>query len=281
MKKIYWMVGIVAAVVLIYFLFIPAFTGRLILNPILSAGPIQIRWYGLIMASSILAAYFLTRKNSWRFGISKTDIDDFAFWAVIAGIIGARVYYVIFNYSSYFSHNPSEIYKIWHGGLSIYGGILSGLVFGYFYSRKKAFSFYQLFDLIALSLPLAQAVGRFGNFVNQEAFGIPTNLPWKLYIAPKYRPVEYSSSNFFHPAFLYEALLDIAVFLILSRLAGKAKSGIIGWSYLLLYSLGRFFIEAIRLDSFFVSGFRVDQVVAAVLFLISGAIIFAKQSQVT
>ncbi|MEJ0020959.1 MAG: prolipoprotein diacylglyceryl transferase [Candidatus Doudnabacteria bacterium] len=278
MKKFYWAIGIIAAALLIYFVFIPSFAGKLLIDPILHLGVLGIHWYGIILAAAILVAYFLCRRNSWKFGISAADIDDFAFWAVILGIVGARLYYVVFNYS-YFFQNPSEIYKIWHGGQSIYGAVLAGLVFAYFYSRRKAFSFYQLFDVVALSLPLAQAIGRFGNFVNQEAFGVPTDLPWKMYVQPRFRPVEYSASNFFHPAFLYEAIVDVIVFLILRRLVGKVKSGVIGWSYLLLYSIGRFFIEGIRLDSFFVLGFRVDQVIAAILIIVSGAIIFSKQSK--
>lgn len=278
MKKIYWAVGIVAAALLVYFVFIPGFSGKLLINPILHLGLFEVRWYGLILAASILAAYFLCRVNSWKFGISPSDIDDFSFWAVIIGILGARLYYVAFNYP-YFSQNLSETYKIWHGGLSIYGAVLLGLAFAYFYSRRKAYSFYQLFDLVALSLPLAQAIGRLGNFVNQEAFGLPTDLPWKMYVQPRFRPLEYSSESFFHPTFLYELLLDVIVFLILRKLVGRVKSGVIGWSYLLLYSTGRFFIEAIRLDSFFVMGFRVDQVIAAVLILVSGVIIFSKQGE--
>lgn len=276
MKKLYWVIGIVVAFLLIYLVFIPSFAGRLLINPSFFIGFFEIRWYGVILAGAILAGYFVTRKNSWRFGISVADIDDFSFWAVIVGIIGARLYYVIFNYD-YFSQNLSEIYKIWHGGLSIYGALIFGMIFAYFYVRRKAYSFWQLFDLVALGLPLSQAIGRLGNFVNQEAFGIPTNLPWKMYVAPRFRPQQFIHAQFFHPTFLYEAIWDVIVFLILYRLLGKAKSGIIGWSYLFLYSLGRFFIEGLRLDSFFVYGFRVDQVVALVLIILAGSVIFLKQ----
>lgn len=278
MQKIYWAVGIAAAALLAFLLFIPVFAGKFVIDPVLHLGTFEVRLYGLILAAAILTAFFLCRANSWKFGISQDDVDDFSFWAVIIGILGARLYYVVFNYP-YYADNLPEIYKIWHGGLSIYGGVLSGIAFAYFYSRRKAYSFFQLFDLVALSLPLAQAIGRLGNFVNQEAFGLPTDLPWKMYVQPQYRPLEYSTSSFFHPAFLYEAIFDVFVFFILLKLVGRVKSGIIGWSYLLLYSTGRFFIEAIRLDSFFVMGFRVDQVIAAVLILVSGTIIFSQQAQ--
>jgi len=280
MKKLYWAAGIVAAIILTYFILIPAFAGKLLINPVFSLGLFEIRWYGLILALAVLAAYFFARKISWRFGISPQTVDDFTFWSVIIGIIGARLYYVAFNFS-YFSANSSEIYKLWHGGISIYGAILACLGFAYLYSRQKAFTFSQIFDLIALSLPLGQAIGRFGNFANQEAFGTPTNLPWKMYVAPEHRPAQYAGTSFFHPAFLYEAIFNLVVFLILRKLVGRVRTGIIGWSYLLLYSIGRFFIEAIRLDSFFASGFRIDEVVAALLIVVSGAVILSKLAKAT
>ena len=270
MKYFYWSLVAIVLFALIFFIFIPSFAGTLIINPILYVGPLQIHWYGIILAGSILAAFCLARRNSWRFGISPADIDDYSFWLVLVGILGARLYYVIFSFD-FFSQDWSEIYKIWHGGLSVYGSILAGLLFSYFYTRNKAYGFLQLVDLIALSLPLGQAIGRLGNFINQEAYGSVTNLPWKMYVA--------LDGQFHHPAFLYEMILDLIVFVVLSRLIGKVKSGIIFFSYLLIYSFGRFFIEAIRVDSFFVNGFRVDQIVALILFVISGVFIFWKQKQ--
>ncbi len=234
------------------------------MNPTITLGSFQIHWYGLILAAAILVAYFIIRRNSWRYGIDKSSVDDFAFWLIVVGIIGARIYYVAFSYS-YFSRNVSEIYKIWHGGLSIYGAILAGIIFSYFYVRKKAFSFNQLFDLLVLGLPLAQAIGRFGNYVNQEAYGRVTNLPWKIYIE--------TDRQYHHPTFLYEALADLMIFFFLWKLKDKVKSGMLGWTYMLLYSLARFFIEPLRMDSFFVTGVRVDQAIALILFVISGSII--------
>lgn len=276
MKKFIWPVLILAGILLIFFIFIPAFAGRLAIDPVIHLGLFNLRWYGVILATAILAAYFYIRKQAWRFGISQGDVDDYSFWVVILGILGARVYYVLFSWS-YFVHNLSEIYQIWHGGISIYGGVLVVLLFTYFYARKKAYRFNQLFDLAACGLPLAQAIGRFGNFINQEAFGTPTSLPWKMYVEPAHRPVSLIQYNFFHPAFLYEAILDLAVFFVLRKLAGKSRSGLIGWTYLGLYSLGRFFVEGIRLDSFFLKGFRVDQLIAIMLVIISGIMIFRIQ----
>ena len=260
-----------------FFVLVPAFAGRLTISSVWNIGSLQIHWYGLVMALAILICYFVARKKAWKFGIEVSAFDDFVFWLIIVGILGARLYYVLFSFS-YFSRNPSEIYKIWHGGLSIYGAVLAGLIFCYFYTRKKAYSFLQLTDLLALVLPLGQAIGRIGNFINQEAFGLPTNLPWKMYVAPQYRPIEYSSYNYFHPTFLYEMIVDLIVFFVLMRLSKKNQRGLVTYSYLFLYSLGRFFIEGIRLDSFFIAGFRVDQVLALILLIISGFLMLRQRS---
>lgn len=265
MKKVVLIISsIIIVSVLAFFIFIPAFAGELSINPVISLGDFEIRWYGLIMAVAILASYFVARKNAWKFGISTHDVDDYSFWAVIVGILGARIYYVVFTYD-YFLANPTEIYKIWHGGLAIYGAVLFGLAFTYLYARKKAYSFLHLFDLIALSLPLGQAIGRLGNFINQEAYGTVTDLPWKMYVE--------ADGQFHHPAFLYESIYDLLVFFVLYKFLGKAKSGILGLSYLFLYSFGRFFIEGIRTDSFIWGQFRIDQVMAFILVVVSGFLI--------
>ena len=216
--------------------------------------------------NSILLGFFLARRNSWRFGISLNDIDDLSFWLVIVGLLGARIYYVLFSWD-YFSRYPNELYQIWHGGLSIYGAVLAGLVFAYFYSKRKAYTFWQLADVLALSLPLAQAVGRFGNFINQEAYGTPTTLPWKMNV----------HGQFVHPTFLYEAIADVAVFLILRKLLGRVKSGVLTIVYIGTYSLFRFFIEALRTDSFFIFGFRGDQLMAFLLIMACGLMFYRRQ----
>ncbi len=276
MKKIYGIGGIIAVALLTYFVIIPSFLGSLEIDPILRIGPLTFRWYGLILAASILLGYFVVRKNSWKFGISKNDVDDFSFWVVLISILGARIYYVVFSLP-YFLSQPDEIYKIWHGGLSIYGAVLAGIIFAYFYCKKKAYNFWQLADLVALGLPLAQALGRFGNFVNQEAFGIPTNLPWKMFVGLEHRPSEYVQYDFFHPAFLYEGIASVLIFLILYKFLGKLKSGGLFLLYIFAYSLSRFFIEAIRVDSFFLGGFRVDQLIAFVLVIASGIWFYKRQ----
>ncbi|MBX4187151.1 MAG: prolipoprotein diacylglyceryl transferase [Candidatus Doudnabacteria bacterium] len=279
MKKVYLMLlSIIAVSLLTFFILIPVFSGRMQIDPVIHLGVLQIHWYGLILAAAILTAYFVARKNSWKFGIGLGDVDDYAFWVTIVGVLGARLYYVIFNYN-YFFQNPQEIYRIWHGGLAIYGAVLSGLVFTYLYSRKKAYTFWQLADLVGVALPLGQAIGRFGNFVNQEAFGLPTNLPWKMFVLPTHRPEQFRQMEFFHPTFLYEALLDLLIFGILYKLLGRVKNGMLALGYLIAYSLGRFFIEGIRLDSFYVVGFKVDQVVAFLIIVLAGFYALRRQSK--
>ncbi len=276
MKKIYWPFAGLAIALLIYFVFIPAFSGTLLINPIIQLGPLAIRWYGLILALSIFLSFIVIRKQSWKLGISQADVDDYSFWAIIAAILGARIYYVLFSWS-YFSQNLYEAYKIWHGGLSIYGAVLGGIIFTYFYSRKKAYSFWQLSDLVVLGLPVGQALGRLGNFVNQEAFGGPTNLPWKMYVQPANRPTNFMSSSFFHPAFLYEMIASGLIFLLIYKLFGKVRSGSIFLTYLLAYSVARWLIESFRTDSFFVYGFRGDQLVAFAIIVVSAALLYFRE----
>ncbi|MDP4001239.1 MAG: prolipoprotein diacylglyceryl transferase [bacterium] len=254
---------------LVYFFFVPAFQGKIIVTPIINLGFFSVRWYGLIMALAVLSGFLIARKNAWKFGIEAKQVADFVFWMVIISGVGARLYFVLFEFG-YFFHNPIEIFKVWNGGISIYGAIITGFVFTFFYARRKGFSQFQLLDLTALSLPLAQAVGRFGNFFNQEAFGNPTELPWKMFVSLGNRPHQFADSSFFHPAFLYEALWNLVVFYLLMKLIGKHRSGMMAGIYLILYSFGRFVVEGIRLDSQLIFGLRVDQIVAVVVFVGGG-----------
>ena len=271
MKKKFWIwIAAFIALIAIFFVFAETFSGKLHIDPIVHLGFVEFRWYGIILAAAILTSYSIARKNSWKFGIAAETVDDYSFWVVLVSMLGARVYHVLFNLDFYLN-NLSEIYKIWHGGISIYGAVLAGLAFTFFYCRKKAFKFEQLFDLVALSLPLGQAIGRLGNFVNQEAYGTVTDLPWKMYVV--------ADRQFHHPTFLYEVVFDLILFCFLYRMVGKTKPAVLGLIYLGGYSFGRFFIEAIRIDSFFVAGFRVDQITAFLLIVISGVLILRKQSR--
>ncbi len=161
------------------------------------------------------------------------------------------MYYCILNYSFYLRF-PTEIFAIRHGGISIHGAILGGLIGLIVFAKRRNLPIAKLCDVSAIGLALAQSIGRWGNFFNSEAFGTPTNLPWKLYIAPQYRPIPYTDVNYFHPTFLYESILDLVIFGILVLILKKnwnRKEGNLVLIYLILYSVVRIFVETLRIDS--------------------------------
>lgn len=200
--------------------------------------------FGIITTCMISKKYY---KN-----VDLDILTDFLPFLIIFSMIGARIYYVLLSYE-YYVKLPKEIFIIWHGGISIHGAILGGLIAGIIYFKcVKKIPVLPYADVISYGLAVGQAIGRWGNFFNQEAFGTPSNLPWKLYIEPASRPAALMQYSYFHPAFLYESIWNIFVFLILFfavRKFTKDRSGIIFFSYLLLYSVGRIFIENIRIDS--------------------------------
>ena len=200
-------------------------------------------------------------------------------WVVIFGFIGARVYFVLFSWA-YFENHISEIFQVWRGGDSIYGAIIGGVLGAAADARWKGLPGLAILDLIALVAPLGQSIGRFGNFFNQEAFGRPTDLPWGLYIAPQNRPLEFLTDKFFHPTFLYESLWNLAVFFILFYLFRRnSRRGMIFATYLILYSIGRFFVEDLRTDSFDVLGFRADQIVALIAVSVGAVLMYRSRKR--
>lgn len=213
---------------------------------------VNIYYYGVIMAIAISVGILVSDWIGTKyFGLKKETIIDLAPYIIIFGILGARMYYCALNYDFYLRF-PTEIIAIRHGGISIHGAILGGAFGLWLFSIRHKLNFIKLCDITAIGLPIAQAIGRWGNFFNSEAFGGPTNLPWKLYIAPQYRPVPFQDYQYFHPAFLYESILNILVFAILITLVKKGmakKDGDIALIYLILYSIVRIFVESFRLDS--------------------------------
>jgi phosphatidylglycerol:prolipoprotein diacylglycerol transferase len=218
-------------------------------------GNIQVRWYGIIIAAGllmgILAAYLIARYRSHR----EEEVINFAPFAVIAGIIGARLVHVMANWS-YYASNPSYIFAFRRGGLAIQGVMLGGLIALAIFCKVRKLNFWTWADIIAPALVLGQAIGRWGNFFNQEAFGRPTDLPWGIFIDPAYRPADYASSEYFHPTFLYESIANLILFGILLLLhryykkrPGRLPDGLIICAYLAIYALYRTFIEAYRVDS--------------------------------
>ena len=240
-------------------------------------GPISIRWYGLLIASAVLIGVSLSGYLAKRRNVNPDLISDLAIWLVVAAIPCARLYYVLFQWSEY-AQNPADIVAIWKGGIAIHGAILGGLLAALIFAKIQQVSFWQLADLVAPSLILGQAIGRWGNFFNSEAFGRPTNLPWKLYIPPYVienghqiprRPPGYENFGYFHPTFLYESVWNLIVFAILLTLFFRAlnskprlKLGTLFLVYLVGYSSGRFWIEGLRMDSLMFGPLRMAQVVS-------------------
>ncbi len=253
----------------------------------LTLGPINIYWYGLFMVSGMLIALAISLKLSEFYKITKDDLFDLAFWLIINGLVGARLYDVCLQLP-YYLNKPLDVFKIWQGGLAIHGAIFAGLVTIYFFAKKHKLHFWKLCALIVPGLSLAQALGRWGNYFNQEIFGLPTNLPWGIPIDIINRPINYISSEFFHPTFLYESLGSLIIFFVLSAiniyLIKKNKLNnnsyiIIASIYVLLYSILRLGLEFIRLDDApsFLS-LRWPQFISLILIIISTKILISHKN---
>ena len=234
---------------------------------------VHIYFYGVILALAIVVGTFVSEYFSTKiYNLKKDTIIDLAPYLVIFGIIGARLYYCLLNYDFYLRF-PTEILAIRHGGISIHGAILGGLIGLIIFAKRHNLSTLKLMDISAIGLVLAQAIGRWGNFFNSEAFGFPTNLPWKLYIAPQYRPIPYNNFEHFHPTFLYESLLDLGIFIILAWIINSKKhkkDGNIALTYLILYSIARIFVEHFRIDSTcYILGLPIAIIISAIIIILA------------
>ncbi len=239
----------------------------LTINPIaFKAGPFFIHWYGIIIALSFLIAFLYVNRKADKFGLNQSDISDFTLISAVCGIIGARIYYVIFYSGDFYKENPMKIFMISEGGIAIYGAVIGGFLGIYLTAKIKRKDIKSVLDVMSLGLIIGQAIGRWGNFVNQEAFGTETNLPWGMM----------SENTFFktvHPCFLYESLGCLICFVLLHFYSSKTKfkPGNIFLLYLLLYSALRALIEGLRTDSLIIPGtsVRVSQFLAVLLFITS------------
>lgn len=210
----------------------------------------DIYFYGIFMAFAILFSLLLSNLIANKFYNFDNIIIDISPFVLLFGVLGARLYYCILNYSYYFNH-PFEVFAFRNGGLSIHGALFSGFISLLIISKKYNLKFLDLLDIFAYTIPLGQSIARWGNFFNSEAFGYPTNLAWKLFIPIEARPLEYINNAYFHPTFLYESILDFCIFLVMMFLLNKKyklKSGIACCIYLILYSLVRIFVECFRID---------------------------------
>tara|TARA_Y100000589_G_scaffold304506_1_gene317703 strand:+ start:377 stop:1255 length:879 start_codon:yes stop_codon:yes gene_type:complete len=263
-------------------------------SELINLGIISIKWYGFLISISVFLGLSISKKLAEKRGINPLYISNLVPSLIIGSIIGARLYYVIFEFNqfsgSYFytfirifnlQFKIPSFLAIWEGGIAIHGALIGGFLSILIFCRKNKIPWKELLDVILPSVILGQSIGRWGNFFNNEAFGIPTNLPWKLFIPLKYRPIEFIDAQYFHPTFLYESLWNLIVFFILIYIfkrQNKAyfhKSGLITCLYLITYGFGRFWIESLRIDPlcigavppFCEGGLKIAQIISIFLFL--------------
>jgi prolipoprotein diacylglyceryl transferase len=239
-------------------------------------GPLAPRWYGILLAVGILVALLMTREQLALRGRDRSIAGDMAVWVVPFGVVGARLYHVVTDWSA-FSGHLSDMPRIQQGGLGIYGAILGGALGAAIGARRAGVPLLVILDCAAPGTALAQAIGRFGNYFNQELFGGPTNLPWGLEIDLAHRPAKYLDHPTFQPTFLYESIWNLIVMAVLLRVARRWRRlppGYVLALYLGLYSFGRFWVEGLRVDPAHEFGpLRLNQVVAAIVFACSALVL--------
>lgn len=253
------------------------------MSPIIfSIGNFEIRWYSFLILIAIIVGIFLAEKEGIKHNIPKDFIFNLAFWVIIFSLIGARIFYVIFNFSIY-ENDLISIFKVWNGGLAIYGGIIFGFITAIIYCKKYNVQFLKIADISVASLIIGQAIGRWGNFFNCEAHGPATNLAnlQSTNIIPQFVIDGMKIDGIYYmPTFYYESLwclLGFIVLIILRRIK-YIKNGQLTAIYLMWYGVGRFFIERYRTDSLMLGGFKIAQIISVILFLI-GMVIFMIQSR--
>lgn len=254
-------------------------------------GPLEVRFYGIILMLGAVAGAWLAAREAKRRGHDPEIVWDLLTYLLIGGIIGARLWHILTPPPSsgitagwYLTH-PLDALAIWKGGLGIPGAVIGGLIAMYFYSRKHKLIFAEWTDIAAPSLALGQAIGRWGNFVNQELYGGTTSLPWGIKIEADYRVDQYRDLNQFpvdttrfHPLFLYESLWNLAnMFLLLwlsRRYGDRLKNGDIFLVYLVVYPIGRFLLDFLRVDASLVGGININQTVMAVVAVLAASALF-------
>ena len=251
-------------------------------GPQLQLGPFSLRWYGLLIATAVVVGLNLARNLARRRGIDPGLVSDLLPFLVLGAIVGARIYYVLLEWRNY-RGQWWEMVAIWHGGIAIHGALIGGSLATILFCRWRKQPFWPLLDVLLPAVALGQAIGRWGNFFNSEAFGLPTDLPWRLTIPRANRQPPFLEEATFHPTFLYESLWNLgvcALLLLILRRASRGRidlrPGALSCAYLMAYSCGRFWIEGLRLDPlclfaqppFCSGGLRMAQLASLVLFLL-------------
>ncbi|MGR3765785.1 prolipoprotein diacylglyceryl transferase [Rossellomorea sp. NS-SX7] len=244
-------------------------------------GPLQVHWYGVIIGVGIALGLYLAISESKRLGLHPDTFVDLLVWAIPIAILSARAYYVIFEWD-YYSQNPGDIIKVWNGGIAIHGALIGSVITAIVFAKIKGISFWKLADIAAPSIILGQAIGRWGNFMNQEAHGGEVTRAFleNLYLPPFIIDQMYINGAYYHPTFLYESLWNIAGFVLLLVLRRKVnlRRGELFLSYVIWYSIGRFFVEGMRTDSLMLTEYlRVAQVISLVLIVAAAALIIYRR----
>jgi phosphatidylglycerol:prolipoprotein diacylglycerol transferase len=262
--------------------------------PTIQLGPLPIHWYGIIMVTAILVGTSVASRYVTRKGLDGGRVWDMLLWVLIPAILGARLYYVFIqsprgpNGLGHYLAYPLDILAVWKGGIHIYGAFILGGIALLVYVYVKKLPLWIYLDAIGLALPLAQAIGRLGNFINQELYGPPTTLPWGLRIDPAHRVPPYNNLTLypesvrFHPLFLYEMVWNLIgfalIFWISRRFEKRLRDGDIFLMYLIWYPLGRFFIEFLRTDSWFFPGtpFNIVHLISAIVIVAAATTLFLR-----
>ena len=241
------LISLVGLAIIIWFQ--PYFSGAKLINPVLlHIGSWSIHWYGLLMAVAVLWSWRWLERVARGTKLS-SQVLDLVIWLTLGGILGARLMFVVLKWPEFAGH-WTDILALTQGGLSIHGALIGGAIAVFIYCRRQKLSFWEIGDLLIIPLITGQIIGRLGNFFNQEAFGGPTSLPWKMWVAPEFRLAGWESYGWFHPTFLYEMIgLGLLLWLISSMGRKPHSAGFLVWLYLIGYSVLRFGIEFYRLDS--------------------------------
>lgn len=246
-------------------------------------GPLTVYWYGIIIGLGVFLGYYFATKEAKRLGLNKDIFADLLLWALPIALISARIYYVIFKWE-YYSKNPGQIVAIWEGGIAIHGALIGATITAIIFAKKRGVSFWKLADIAAPSIILGQAIGRWGNFMNQEAHGGPVTRAFLegLRLPDFIIDQMFINGQYYHPTFLYESLWNLAGFIVLILLRRiNLRQGELFLSYIIWYSIGRFFVEGMRTDSLMLTEtLRMAQFISVVLIICSLLVIFYRRKAV-
>ncbi|GAA0330588.1 prolipoprotein diacylglyceryl transferase [Bacillus carboniphilus] len=247
-------------------------------------GPFTVYWYGIIIGCGIFLGWWLASREAKKQGLPQDMFSNLLLWAVPISIVSARIYYVIFEWG-YYSNNIGQIFQIWEGGIAIHGALIGAIITTFVFTRKHNVSFWKLADIAAPSIILGQAIGRWGNFMNQEAHGTEVSREFLegLMLPEVIINQMYIEGTYFHPTFLYESLWNLLGFVLLISIRRLTiRNGELFLTYIIWYSFGRFFIEGMRTDSLMLTdSLRIAQIISIILIIVSTMLIFINRKRET